>query len=215
MALTGEPARFEDYSAPLDKVFEVTAFRPAPGEFATIFQDVTDRKRGEAERRDLEARLSRAERLESVGRLAGGVAHDFNNMLTIILGAAERNLARSEPLDPTLRADLEEIREAAERSAGLTRQLLAFARNQPASPTVIDLNVTVSGMAGMLPQAHRRIRHPVLRVRCGHRARQNRSGAVRPDPCEPLRQREGRRRQRRFEITIETSNVSFDADFCA
>jgi PAS domain S-box-containing protein len=112
-------------------------------------QDVTDRRRQEVERANLEAQLARAQRLESVGRLAGGVAHDFNNMLTVILGHSERNLARLRPEDP-VHADLEQIRQAAERSADLTRQLLAFARNQPASPTVIDVNETVANALNML-----------------------------------------------------------------
>ncbi len=277
VALTGEPARFEDYSEALDKHFEVTAFRPAPGEFACIFQDVTEskrasqalhrseqellrtqrvaglgswtwniaddsvewsdglfemfgmppaprapdfaeqeryflpesyarlrkavaetletgepyemeaeikrpdgdhrwlwvrgeritddegrptglwgasqditeRKRELEERLNLEAQLTRARRLEAVGTLAGGIAHDFNNMLTVILGSVERILERTDPGDSQF-ADLNEALQAAERSADLTRQLLAFSRNQPATPKVIDLNRSVEAVLAML-----------------------------------------------------------------
>ena len=111
--------------------------------------DVTERKRAEEEKIRLEAQLLQAQKLESVGRLAGGVAHDFNNMLSVILGHA--NLALMElPPDDRLQLPLEEIRKAAERSAGLTRQLLAFARKQTISPKVLDLNETVGRMLNML-----------------------------------------------------------------
>ncbi len=277
VALTGEPARFENFTAPLDQYFEVTAFSPAPNEFACIFQDVTKRKRSEvalrrseqdllrtqrlahvgswtwdfdedevtwtevlfevfgiqpgttpptfseqealitaptykmlndavaktvetgvpyeveleiprddgtsrwlwargepvtdaegritglwgaaqdvterknqeAEKRLLEAQLARAQRLESVGRLAGGIAHDFNNMLTVILGRVDQNLTLVEPDDPRY-GNLEEIRHAAERAAGLTRQLLAFSHSQPASPQIVDINVAVGASLTML-----------------------------------------------------------------
>jgi signal transduction histidine kinase len=87
--------------------------------------------------------------MESVGRLAGGVAHDYNNMLTVIIGYAEMALERVGPEDP-LRADLLEILRAARHSADITRQLLGFARKQPIRPRVLDLNATVEGMLKML-----------------------------------------------------------------
>ncbi len=87
--------------------------------------------------------------MESVGRLAGGVAHDFNNMLSVILGHAELALLQADPTQP-LHSDLEEIRRTATRSADLTRQLLAFARKQRIAPTVLDLNATVAVMLTML-----------------------------------------------------------------
>ncbi len=100
-------------------------------------------------RRSLERQLAQAQKMESVGRLAGGVAHDFNNMLCVIGMASEAALARLDDDDP-LRAELEEVRAASQRSAELTRQLLAFARMQPAEPRVLDLNETVDGMLRML-----------------------------------------------------------------
>jgi two-component system cell cycle sensor histidine kinase/response regulator CckA len=97
----------------------------------------------------LEAQLFQAQKMESVGRLAGGVAHDFNNMLGVIIGHTDLALDGIEPSDP-LFLDLQEIRKAAQRSADLTRQLLAFARRQTVSPRVLDLNDTIAGMLNML-----------------------------------------------------------------
>ncbi len=114
-----------------------------------VLSDITGRKLAEAEQAKLEGQLQQAQKIESVGRLAGGVAHDFNNMLGVILGHVELSLDSIGP-DHPLRPDLEEIRNAAQRSADLTRQLLAFARKQTITPTVIDLNNTVEGMLNML-----------------------------------------------------------------
>ena len=100
-------------------------------------------------RRTLERQLLQAQKMESVGRLAGGVAHDFNNMLCVISMGAEAALEKLGASHP-VQADLEEILAAARRSTDLTRQLLAFARTQPVAPKVLDLNETVSGMLRML-----------------------------------------------------------------
>jgi len=113
------------------------------------YGDITERKLAEEEHKQLQAQLVQAQKMESVGRLAGGVAHDFNNMLGVILGHTEMALERLDP-DQPLFADLQEVRKAAERSADLTRQLLAFARKQTVAPKVLDLNETVSGMLKML-----------------------------------------------------------------
>ncbi len=149
VALTGEPAVFENYHSQLQKHFEVTAFRPAPNQFACIFADITDRKQAEAEKIKLEGQFHQAQKMESVGRLAGGVAHDFNNMLGIIIGHAEMALDHVDPSQP-LFADLREIRKAAERSANLTQQLLAFARKQTVTLRMLDLNEIIEGMLKML-----------------------------------------------------------------
>ena len=101
------------------------------------------------EREELQAQLLQAQKMESIGRLAGGVAHDFNNMLGVILGHTELALQQMDPALPIF-ADLEQIRTAAERSANLTRQLLGFARKQTIDPRVLDLNETVGGMLKML-----------------------------------------------------------------
>jgi PAS domain S-box-containing protein len=111
--------------------------------------DVTERRRLEEEREKLQTQLTQAQKMESVGRLAGGVAHDFNNMLGVILGRAEIAMMRTDPAQP-LYKDLQEIRKAAECSADLTRQLLAFARKQTVAPKVLDLNEVIEGMLKML-----------------------------------------------------------------
>ncbi|MBI9084464.1 MAG: PAS domain S-box protein [Desulfobacterales bacterium] len=113
------------------------------------FRDITESKRADEERVNLEGQLRQAQKMEAVGRLAGGVAHDFNNMLSVIIGHADMALEEVDPNQP-LYADLEEIRKAGLRSADLTRQLLAFARKQTVVPKVLDLNKTVGGMIGML-----------------------------------------------------------------
>ncbi|MDD4101963.1 MAG: PAS domain S-box protein, partial [Kiritimatiellae bacterium] len=264
VALTGEPTRFEEYSGELCRHFYVSAFRVAPGRFATVVQDVTERKKAEAEqarlaaaieqssesvvvtdtngkityvnrafetvtgyrrdetigqsprilksgkqdaayygrmwstilngevfrdrivnkrkdgtlfteaiavapvfgnhgsivsfvsvRRDItehlrmEAELRHAQKMESVGRLAGGVAHDFNNTLGAILGNAELAIESLDPADP-LRVELQEIINVAMHSSGITKQLLAFARKQVIVPKNLDMNETVGSMIGML-----------------------------------------------------------------
>lgn len=111
--------------------------------------DITDRKRAEDERQKLEAQLHHAQKMESVGRLAGGVAHDFNNMLNVIIGHAEMAMERIDP-STQLHDHLHEIRRASYRSADLVRQLLAFARRQMARPRLLDLNETIGNMLKML-----------------------------------------------------------------
>lgn len=101
------------------------------------------------ERRNLEEQLVMAQKMESIGRLAGGVAHDFNNMLSVIIGNAEMAMANLDASAP-LQRTLQDILNAGHRSADLTRQLLAFARKQAIAPKVMDLNDTVSGMLKML-----------------------------------------------------------------
>ncbi len=98
---------------------------------------------------ELEQQLRQAQRMEAVGRLAGGVAHDFNNMLSVILGHADMALETIPETDP-LREDILEIQKAGDRSAALVRQLLAFARKQTIAPKRLDLNDTIGGMLKML-----------------------------------------------------------------
>ncbi len=110
--------------------------------FIAIKEDVS-------ERLALEAQYRHAQKMESVGRLASGIAHDFNNLLTVINGMAELVLERLDPGDLAHR-DVQEIRRAGDRAAGLTGQLLAFSRQQILAPQVMDLNVVVAGMATLL-----------------------------------------------------------------
>ena len=106
-------------------------------------------KRDITEQLKTEAQLQQAQKMESVGRLAGGVAHDFNNMLHVILGYTDMALKKTDP-ETALYNNLTESRKAANRASDLTRQLLAFARKQVITPIVLDLNETVSGMLMML-----------------------------------------------------------------
>jgi PAS domain S-box-containing protein len=100
-------------------------------------------------RRTLEEQFQQAQKMEAIGRLAGGVAHDFNNLLTVILGFCELLLADCQPGDPH-HADIAEIRDAGERASGLTRQLLAFSRKQIIEPALLDLNEIVGRLRPML-----------------------------------------------------------------
>ncbi|MFZ7128612.1 MAG: PAS domain S-box protein [Desulfobacterales bacterium] len=106
-------------------------------------------KRDITEHLKLEAQFQQAQKIEAVGRLAGGVAHDYNNILSVIIGYSELALEKIEADDP-LREDLEEIHAAANRSRDITRQLLAFARKETIAPKVLDLNETVESMLKML-----------------------------------------------------------------
>jgi PAS domain S-box-containing protein len=117
--------------------------------FMEWVRDITEQRKIEESEKKLQEQLVHAQKLESVGRLAGGVAHDFNNMLSVILGQAEIALLDLEKEHP-LRSTLEEILKAGQRSADLTRQLLAFARKQTIIPKVFELNEAVDGTLKML-----------------------------------------------------------------
>ena len=176
-------------------------------------RDITARISAEKEREKLQDQLSHAQKLESVGRLAGGVAHDFNNMLGVIIGHADLILDELAP-ESTVSSDIKEILKAAERSADLTRQLLAFARRQTAVPRILDLNDTISDTLKMLRRLIGEdteltwIPGPGL-------------GRVRIDPsqidqilanlCVNARDAMGGSGR----ISIETRNISVDASYCA
>jgi diguanylate cyclase (GGDEF)-like protein/PAS domain S-box-containing protein len=132
----GTPIDVNVYAAPL------FAADGAVSGIMSIFVDVT-------EHRELEARLSQSQRMESVGRLAGGIAHDFNNLLTVILGNTELVMSDMPEGSPE-RADLQDIRSAADHAAALTRQLLAFSRRQILQPKVLSLNTVVTEMLDMM-----------------------------------------------------------------
>ena len=115
----------------------------------SITRDMTERKNVETEKAKLEEQLRQSQKLEAIGRLAGGVAHDFNNMLAVIIGHTELALDHIDPSAPFY-ADMQAIRKATEHSAGLVRQLLAFARKQTIAPKVIHLNEAVQNMFNIL-----------------------------------------------------------------
>jgi len=111
--------------------------------------DITNRKRAEAETEKLHAQLLQAQKMESVGRLAGGVAHDFNNKLTVILGYTQLAMEDLNRTDP-IYANLQQVMKAGNHSVQIVSQLLAFARKQTIAPKVLDLNETIEGMLKML-----------------------------------------------------------------
>ncbi len=126
-------------------LYNATIYRGPDGEPQGVFaaaRDITAQRR-------LEEQVRQSQKLEGIGRLAGGVAHDFNNLLTAIVGAAEYLLEQL-PEELPLRQDAADIREAAQKAAVLTRQLLTFSRRQVTQPRVLDLNDTMSSMDRML-----------------------------------------------------------------
>lgn len=177
-----------------------------------IIQDITDRKLVDAERERLQLQLVQAQRMESIGRLAGGVAHDFNNMLGVMMGRAEEAMMKMDPFHPVF-VHLKEILKAGMRSSDLTRQLLGFARRQTVTPKLLDLNDTIEGMLKMLRRLigeHIEIvwrpsvdLHPVL-IDPGQ------VDQILANLCVNARDAivgSGK-------LTIETMNTHFDAEFC-
>ena len=153
---SGDVARMHWENIPITRKGEETTYVsainvPIPGRsrMISIVWDVTAHVHADLEREKLQAQLTQAQKMESIGRLAGGVAHDFNNMLSAIIGHSELAMMRVDPKQ-SIYQDLAEILKAAERSANLTRQLLAFARRQVIIPQVLDLNETIEAMLKML-----------------------------------------------------------------
>ena len=132
--------------------FSITPVSRDDGSVASLVaegRDITERKRAEEENTRLQAQLYQAQKLDSIGRLAGGVAHDFNNLLTVILGNVD--LARSEEAPSNrLTEHLHDIEQATLSAAALTRQLLVFARRQIVEPRVLDLNASVASAQKLL-----------------------------------------------------------------
>ena len=120
-----------------------------PTGILTVARDITERKEAEKEQKALQEQLIMAQKMESIGRLAGGIAHDFNNMLSVIMGRVELLMLKIDQGHPFY-SDLLQVKNAAERSANLTSQLLAFARKQVVAPKVIDLNDSLKKMLDMM-----------------------------------------------------------------
>ena len=116
---------------------------------ATLARDISEQRRLEADRRALDRRLEQIERVESLGQLAGGIAHDFNNLLSIIMNYAEF-VAGETAGDPAVQADIEQIQQAAQNAARITRQLLIVGRRDTALPEALELNAVVSDTRDLL-----------------------------------------------------------------
>jgi len=171
-----------------------------------VFADIT-------ERRKLEEQVRQSQKLEAVGRLAGGVAHDFNNLLTVIGGCIELTLLRLPP-DNTVRKNIEEAGKATRRAAVLTNQLLAFSRKQVLEPKILDLNEIVRGMEKMLARLIGE--DVILALSCGERL-----GRVKADRGQieqvimnlAVNARDAMPRGGR--LTIETRDAELDAEYAA
>jgi two-component system cell cycle sensor histidine kinase/response regulator CckA len=139
-----------------DEVFPTDHFcNPIPGEgnepslILYVVRDITERKRAEAERAQLEEQLQQSQKMEAVGQLAGGIAHDFNNILTAIIGYGHLVLMNMQGPEQS-RHHMEQILASSERAAGLTQGLLAFSRKQESNPQPVDLNGIVRNMRKFL-----------------------------------------------------------------
>jgi signal transduction histidine kinase/CheY-like chemotaxis protein len=128
---------------------EERAFAGSLGDLVALAVEAGERRRAEEELRSSQEQLRHSQKMEAVGRLAGGVAHDFNNLTTAILGFGKLLAKELPPADPR-RMFLDEILKAGERAAGLTRQLLIFTRKQVAQPSCLALNQVVERMQGLL-----------------------------------------------------------------
>ena len=149
VAATGESVLFEYWSQALERHLQVQAFRPSRGKLALLLQDVTPRIRLEEERRRMEALAFRNERMECLGSLAGGVAHDMNNVLGAVLSLASINEATAAP-DTPLREDMATIVKACRRGGAMMKRLLGFARENLPEERVLDLNTVVQEEAALL-----------------------------------------------------------------
>jgi PAS domain S-box-containing protein len=183
------------------------AFRDPAGQIVRIDGTVEDI----SERRSLEERYLQAQKVQAIGQLAGGVAHDFNNILTAINGYSEL-LLQGAPLDPGARRSAQQIRAASQRAANLTQQLLAFSRKQRLEPRELQLNAIVTEMDQML----QRLVGEHIRIRT---VSQPGLAAVRADPGQiqqvvmnlVVNARDAM--PNGGQLTIETANVSLDADY--
>jgi len=187
---------------------------PAMDGFIVAFlRDITELKNDEVERQKLQEQLLQAQKMESIGRLAGGVAHDFNNMLGVILGRTEMAQEYCDPSTP-IYDDLQEIHKAGERSVNLTRQLLAFARRQTIAPKVLDLNEAVTNILTMVQRLIGEDIDLVWRPGAG-------LWSVKMDPSQLDQILANLCINARDAIagvgklTIETENTTFDVAYCA
>jgi len=205
VASTGTPEVFELHVSALQMWFRISAYCPKPGHFVSVFDVITQRKQ-------LEDQLRHSQKMEAIGCLAGGVAHDFNNMLTSISGNLSLAMLDS-AVQENISDYLSEASHAADSAAHLTRQLLAFSRKQLVAPKVFDLNEAIQSMSKMLSRI---IGDTIEMIAC-------------PGPnLAPVRVDPGQIEQILVnlvvnakdampdggKLTLETSNVTLDEHYC-
>ncbi|MFW5876422.1 MAG: ATP-binding protein [Myxococcota bacterium] len=188
-------------------------FIPVPEGVCILSLDQTESKRTAAALSQTEEQLRQAQKMEAIGRLAGGVAHDFNNLLSVVLSYTSMLLGNLSHGDP-MRPDLEEIRKAGKRAGNLTRQLLAFGRQHAVEPHILDLNEVLAGMEKMI----RRIvgEDVAVRTHCGSDL-----AKLKADPGHieqvlmnlVVNARDAM--PHGGSLTIETQNVQLDAEYAA
>jgi PAS domain S-box-containing protein len=214
VALTGDPMTFNMYHDPTKKLYHSHAYRPweTQDRFCVVFEDISEQKRNEEDKEKLEQQLYHSQKMESIGRLAGGVAHDFNNLLTVITGnihLAQMDINPGDRLNETL----DEVNKAAKRAADLTHQLLAFSRKQIIKPRVINLNDLIKGLRRMLV----RILGEDLELQT---IPQTQLGLIKADPgqIEQVVTNLGINARDAMpdggKLTIETADVFLDEDYC-
>ena len=149
VGLTGEPTHFEANFGPLGKCYQVSTFQTEPGRFGTLFTDINERKQAEEEKAKLQAQLQQSQKMESLGTLAGGVAHDMNNVLGAILGLASAQIG-TQPYGSPLHQALDTICKATERGGKMVRSLLSFARQSPAESHKLNMNAILREQVSLL-----------------------------------------------------------------
>jgi len=154
VALSGTSISFEQHAEPLGKWFSVAAYSPREGQFATIFIDITARKNMEEERAGLEVHLRQSQRMESIGTLASGVAHEINNPLMGILNYTE--LVKDRATDPKSQGFLVEIEHEGKRIAEIVKSLMQFSRPPGAEHRSADLNDIISRSLSLVAATLRR-----------------------------------------------------------
>lgn len=196
----------------LRDIVSVVADNDHPVKARGVMVDITHSKEAEEERKRLEEQLLQAQKMESVGRLAGGVAHDFNNLLTAIIGYSQLMLARMGAED-SFRRETEEILRAGQRAASLTSQLLAFSRRQKLEKKVISINDTINNLTKMLcriigedvdVRVHTRAGEPIIFADPSQAEQVLLNLAVNARDAMPAG----------GSLTIETDNVEIDDDSC-